>query len=125
MGSKDAKAVVPLLTGGGKVVNDTNFAVSDAGETINLRELLEDGRQSRAVYIANIGTDPIYIAFDKDGDEITTVDGPKTTNPSSSWDVLLLAAGSDFNLFSSNIECSKIGLRCRAALSSSAYILVG
>ncbi len=125
MGSKDAKAVVPLLTGGSKVVNDTAFAVSAAGETINLRALLEDGRQSRAVYIANLGAEPIYVAFDKNGGDIVTADGPKTTNPTSSWDVLLLAAGSDLNLFSSNIEASKIALRCGPALSSTAYILVG
>ncbi len=122
--SDQSAPVYQALTEGDFLVNDPEFDVSDAGQTIDLAGLLNnDARFTRAVTILNIGSFPVRIGFGKNGTDITYGNDPKTVDPNSSWDLQLNANGVAGCSFASGIETRKVGFRCNTGETTKLYVV--
>ncbi|KKN72948.1 hypothetical protein LCGC14_0405020 [marine sediment metagenome] len=103
------------------IYNNPAFAVTDAGQTLDISTLTLNNSSSltRHISLINIGANPVRVAFGSDGTAITFVD-----LPGNSWNAELSDSAGLFSQLSIDGNTNKIGFRCSAALTTTVYILL-
>ncbi len=104
-----------------KIYNDPTFAVTEAGETLDIATLtlINSSPQTKHISLINKGTEDVRIVFDDDGSNITFAD-----LPGNSWNVHLEKNSEIPNQLTIDANTTKIGFRCDSGLSTSIYILI-
>lgn len=103
------------------IFNNPSFAVTDAGQTLDISALTLNNSSSltRHISLINIGPNPVKVAFGADGTAITFAD-----LPGNSWNAELSDSSGLFSQLTIDGNTDKIGFRCDAAQTTTVYILL-